>query len=79
VTSRKVLDFVDSSGEIDLGELLGSLFHILDSEIVSLEKLECINVDLDQSSDLKIGVSDISLFLRVVMLLSFKELSSPDA
>lgn len=79
VAPRQVLNLVHRSSQVHLRELLRSLLHILNREVVRLQQLESVDVDLYQSSDLEISVSDVPLLLGVVVLLPLEELSSPDA
>lgn len=75
----KGFHLADGGLEIDIRELIRSFAHVLESEVISLEKLEVIDAELDNASNLEVGVHQVPAFALVVVLLPLKEFATPDA
>lgn len=75
----KGFHLADGGLEIDIRELIRSFAHVLESEVISLEKLEVIDAELDNAPNLEVGVHQVPAFALVVVLLPLQEFASPDA
>lgn len=75
----KGFHLADGGLEIDIRELIRSFAHVLESEVISLEKLEVIDAELDNASNLEVGVHQVPAFALVIVLLPLQEFATPDA
>jgi hypothetical protein len=79
VVFGKGLHLADGGLDIDIREFIRSFAHVLESEVISLEQLEVIDAELDDASNLEVGVQQVSAFTLVVVFLPLQEFASPDA
>lgn len=77
VVLRQGLYLVHCVLQISLRELLRSVPHVLEREVVSLEQLECIGPQLHNTSDLEVSVDHVPAVQ--VVFLPLHELAAPDA
>lgn len=73
---RQSLDFVDGSLQIGLRELIWPVSHVLNSEVVSLEKLEGVRAELNYPTNLEVSVNHVSAIQS--LLLPLHILASPN-
>jgi hypothetical protein len=73
------LHFCDGGLEIGIRELVRSFAHVLEGEVIGLEELEVIDAELDDASNLEVGVQKVPAFTLVVVLLPLQEFAAPDA
>lgn len=65
--------------DIDIWEFVRSFSHVLEGEVISLEKLEIVDTELHYWTDLEIGVNEVSSICFGLLFLALKEFSSPNA